>query len=479
MFRELKLVFRSCYIIILLITSSQYAYSKKVRSIKKIDIHHLEFTYDTSSLRIPGNTVKYGIQAIAMDGEVYTTKGFLDGSLRWCNFKVNTNAKTLIPGYFRIPETNKALRNEKIEITIMLRQNPGVKLKHEIPYNYEVGLKFNAREGFIKAPGRTIDFNLLTTFDNGQVRTINRKSKDYNSLDNYGFNVYGADLYRGRIVINNDIFSIVDHKVYVGVYLKNDRSVYDEFEVILDYRDHFYNSAAGFSGYDGFSGSDGCNGGTGSAGCNGTDGSNGNDGERGPDMDVFVDVYYDQIVESNLLKVWVENLSSEQYYAYLVNTSGGSISIYSRGGDGGDGGAGGDGGDGGDGYDGECYTIQKKVNDSTYVEETKCNPGGPGGNGGNGGDGGYGGHGGNGGNIRVFYTDKAKYYLDLIEVCSIPGSGGSGGWSGSGGSGGSGGDGDPDGSSGNSGSSGSSGFSGSSGYSGRVDYILMDEFVFW
>lgn len=75
----------------------------------------------------------------------------------------------------------------------------------------------------------------------------------------------------------------------------------------------------GSSGFSGASGS------TGEHGRPGRDGEHGADGYNGDDIDVFVDVYYDSIVKSDLIKVFVENVSTRKQLHYLIHSQGGSL----------------------------------------------------------------------------------------------------------------------------------------------------------
>jgi hypothetical protein len=269
-------------------------------------------------------------------------------------------------------------------------------------------------------------------------------------------------------------------------------TIRDTFEILLDYKDHYveyFNGQGGFMGENGYNGYDGYD--AGSEGCRGENGGHGEPGMDGymgfdgPDINVFAEAYYDNILQCDLLKVRVENLMQSFNSFYLVNPAGGNISVTTVGGTGGPGGNGGRGGDGGDGGPGERYIIEvekyvtetdtsgKEIKKLVVEKVEKRRKGGQGGDGGDGGYGGRGGDGGNGGNIQLFYTVSTQKYLSAIELYTIHGSGGFGGPGGSGGAAGSGGIGEPNGSSGY---SGSSGLSGSSGYSGNMGYVTRTLF---
>ena len=250
---------------------------------------------------------------------------------------------------------------------------------------------------------------------------------------------------RENRIIESDPAKIIDHKIKIIGQLKKEPGIADTMDILLDYKAPYCKYYSGFSGLSDSSGFSGSSGGT---GCDGEDGEH---GSYGPDLEVYVDVYYDTLIHANLMSMSVTELGTANEYKYLINTEGGSIAIISEGGDGGNGGS------GGNGFNGEYITREIQINDNTVVTETIQLPGG---NGGNGGDGGY---------IYVYYTTYAAPYLGMLHIQSIGGDGGNGGSGGSSGSGGPGGSGYP------SGNSGSSGVNGRDGYPGEVFYYELVE----
>jgi hypothetical protein len=235
-----------------------------------------------------------------------------------------------------------------------------------------------------------------------------------------------------------------------------------------------------------FSGSNGSSGSTGGAGNPGEDGRNGDNGGYGHDIDIYTDIYFDSILSTNLIKVYIEDLTINQSRHFLINPNGGSLKINASGGSGGHGGAAGNGGRGGNGHKGELYfyevkdiiikkdTAGKEIR-TEIIRQVQCQrPGGDGGFGGPGGYGGIGGNGGNGGYLILHYTPAMKQYLQLIHIDVSGGSGGFGGSGGKGGSGGQGGEGNPRGRKGADGSDGLEGSRGYDGFPGKVDYIQVD-----
>jgi len=299
----------------------------------------------------------------------------------------------------------------------------------------------------------------------------------------------------------------------------------DTFSVLLDYKKHF---AVNFNAADGSWGTSGRHGGSGAPGCNGGDGGFGQDGGSGnnaPDIGVWTDLYYDSILNCNLIYVYTLNFWNDAENFYLLNPEGGRLTVSAAGGNGGSGGDGGFGGNGGNGRDGEIWfeTIlvekmekkpqtrvitkkeKKQVTDAegnvteveVEVETTETyyvdvvvheevsirrqEPGENGGNGGFGGGGGFGGDGGDGGNIWFYFTADAAPYENLFTANNQGGSGGFHGNAGIGGNGGNGGWGNPAGNRGMNVGSGTSAFgiSAGSGRNGKVFKESTDEFYFY
>ncbi|MFC2137206.1 hypothetical protein ACFLTE_03425 [Bacteroidota bacterium] len=462
----------------LIIIIQNNSFCSKIRSLRDKEIHHISLNYEDNCLKIPGNSFKIGISAVTIDGNELSTKGFLDGNIRWSNYKIDIKGGNYFAGKVFINNTQGYLPGRAVKVNISSKHHPEINISRVIRLNYETELIIKPTTKFIKAPGRIAKFGFINVFDNDMCILTNKSTRGAYHFSNYNIAVDGGYFKKGMLCISDNIFDFKGHKVSIYSQLKTNPEITAKYEFLLDYKDHYVKNIYASNGFSGAYGTNGYSGSTGNDGGNGSNGGHGSDGFHGHDISVFVDSYYDTILHTNLLKVRIEDLVTRKRWRYLVNPDGGSITIRSYGGDGGSGGSGGNGGNGGDGYDGAVYTITKKINDSTYVTETHRKPGGHGGNGGDGGDGGYGGYGGNGGNIFVFVTPEAMRYDHLIHVESIPGCGGSGGYGGSAGSGGNGGDGEPDGRSGSSGSSGWSGGSGYGGIPGIVDFLVLDRF-YW
>ncbi len=472
--------------------SCNQQFSEKVRTIKNMSISDIQLVYDTTALRIAGNKFHFGIKVKTADGLEYSTTGWSGGTLSWSNFKIRVDGGTRRSDKIII---SKDLSYSVKEISIKVNGSRRQKIDttFHILLNQVTDIKLEPLNQIVKAPGRYIDFGIRFYYDCGKTVFHERWSKRKRAFNQFDIFTDGGNFDNNKFYITKDIFSIIDHQVGMLIVFKEDKSIRDTFEILLDYKDNYleyFSGQNGFDGnygYDGYDGNDaGCEGCQGENGEHGEPGTNGYSGFDGPDINVYAEAYYDNILNCDLLKVRVENCIQSFSTFYLVNPMGGNISITSVGGAGGHGGYGGKGGDGGIGGPGERYTIDvekyvtetdtsgKEVKKLVIEKVEKQRQGGKGGNGGNGGLGGNGGDGGNGGQIKLFYTGLTKKYLSVIRLSSQGGTGGFEGQGGSRGDAGSGGNGKPNGSNGYCGSVGFSGNYGYPGFSGDIYRTLSN-----
>lgn len=444
------------------------------RSLKYRQIKSIKIEYDENAIRLPGYKIPMGVTVVLKDNEVLNTRGFLKGKLLWNNFNITVEGGKFSGGRIVVADHQK-FKESQIFVKVESKHHPEKFTWEVINLNYAKSVHIILPETYSKAPGFSVPvcFNVILDSDD-TLSTVSQKKKIF-GIDNMMINTEGGFFKKGKFYLSPYIEDFPQHKAGINVALNSDPDITDSLIVKLDYKADYNLYISASSGSDGISGSSGLSGFSGCDGGNGGDGSHGNDGEFGHDLSVYADLFFDSIYNSELLRVYVEDLYTDEYYKYLVNPDGGKIKITSGGGSGGDGGSGGSGGNGGSGKDGSFYTVTIQINDSVSVTETKQNPGENGGHGGHGGNGGYGGNGGDGGNISIYLTEDAKPFKYCIVTESHGGSGGSWGFSGSGGSGGTGGSGNPSGASGSGGSSGSMGSSGNSGSSGNVETFSLDE----
>jgi len=445
-------------------------------SLEKVSIANLRLEYDKKPLRLRGTSLPIGVSVITTDQKRLRTRGFSGGNLKWSNFRVSVEGGNFSNGKIAISGDNPS---DTISVRITSVHHPEWEIREVIGLNHLLSIRTNPVEPVVWAPDESFKMTLDSYYDNGQAYTSRLSNKLIKQM-NLSMKAEGGVFSGGRFHIFEDFENIPQHIVSLNLESQDNPEVSDFFWARLTYiKNYMFSTSAsdawsGSAGRSGFSGSDGnSDGRCGGRGEDGEDGRHGEDGKNGYDLDIFVDAYSDTILHTDLVYVEVATLGSSATKHYLINPSGGNISIQTRGGDGGNGGTGGNGGSGGNGGRGKEITIEHK--DSTGVHYiTKLEHGGRGGRGGNGGYGGNGGNGGRGGDIFIHYTPVAKPYLHIIIPESIGGDGGSGGSPGLAGSGGTGGTGNPSGSSGNSGNCGRRGIDGYRGPDGQIIYTLVD-----
>lgn len=451
-------------------------------------IDSIQIVFDEQQLVLPGESFTIGVIAYYKNGKISRTKGMKDGSVFWWNYKVEVTGGTFLSGRISVNRQSQPSIGQTISIRAYPRKQPELAKELSIPLNYETNITFRPTNKFDKVPGSQVKGELLAEFDNGMQRIYDdlRSNKESDLFLFYG---NGASWGKGRFTIEPDITKINMHSVTLITKSMRNPAVSDTFPILLDYKHNYELLLSGWSGSPGFSGSNGSGGITGWNGSDGQNGQHGEFGKDGPDIGVWADLYYDSILNCELLYVFAEDFSTNKEYRYLLNPEGGTLEVTSAGGSGGTGGDGGNGGNGGDGRPGEIHvekhtekqivsktekrTVIKKekkivVNSEGKEVETEVDvpveedvivyvevdvevsviiqeEGEDGGDGGWGGAGGFGGIGGYGGNITLYLTDDARPYLYMILPVSNGGSGGKHGSSGSGGRGGSGGYGNPSG----------------------------------
>jgi hypothetical protein len=485
----------------------------------KIDSIHI--VVDPQQLILPGESFTIGVIAYSKNGKVSKTKGMINGSVFWWNYKVEVTGGTFLSGRVSVNKQSQPSTGQTISIKAYPRKQPELARELAIPLNYETRITFRPTTQFDKAPGSQVKGEVLAEFDNGMQRIYDdlRSRKESVFYQFYGIS---ASWGKGRFTIEPDITKIDMHSVSLITTSIRTPAVSDTFSILLDYNHKYELYLSGWSGSKGFSGSGGTNGANGWNGSDGQSGQNGEFGSDGPDIGVWADLYYDSILNCNLLYVFAEDLSTHKEYRYLLNPEGSSLKVSSVGGSGGAGGDGGDGGAGGNGRQGEIHVekhmekqIVSKTEKRTVIKKEKkielnsegkeveievdvpvtedvtvnvevdvevCvnvqEQGEAGGDGGWGGAGGFGGIGGYGGNITIYLTDDARPYLSLILPVSEGGSGGKHGNGGLRGRGGNGGYGNPSGRNGIDGYDGPSAIGwAESGGSGSITVKSTEEFL--
>jgi len=493
-------------------------------TVSAFKIDSLKIEYDKNQLVLPGEKFSLSITSYHQNGKIRKTRGTTGGNVSWGHYLVTVRGGEFRSGKITVNENLAPSIGKYIELEVSPVKNPEMKKQLLIPLNYEVSVEFIPEEPFEKSPGSEIEGKILTVYDNG-ISRISEKLRTNIQTKNLEFETSGGSWRKGKFRIDPDFLNIENHTASMVVTPVLNPTVSDTFSVLMDYKKHFSLNFNGQSGTWGFSGTSGSNGGTGSNGGDGGFGQDGEPGDNAPDIGIWADLYFDSLLNCNLLYVYTQNLWSGEEKFLLINPDGGNLEIIANGGSGGRGGDGGSGGNGGSGLDGEVWfetvvvekvekqplsqTVTKKekrqvtdaegntteievdvqTTETIYVDVVVQEnvtirhegPGQNGGNGGYGGGGGFGGDGGDGGYIYFYFTDDAEPYEYLFTVNNRGGSGGFHGSAGIGGSGGIGGNGNPPGARGMNGAFGPSpvGISASSGYNGKIFRDKTEEFFFY
>jgi hypothetical protein len=487
-------------------------------------IDSLKIDYDKSQLVLPGEKFSITITSFHPDGKVRKTRGTPGGNVSWGRYNISVAGGRFANGKIEVNEKLVPSVGKYIEVEVSLKKYPEIRERLLIPLNFETSVEFIPDTPFSKSPGSVIEGKIVSVYDNGITR-ISDKLRNENQAAGFWIKASGGSWQKGKFIIDPDFMNIEKHTASLVVTPVMNPAVTDTFSVLMDYKNHYSLNFNGQSGSWGFSGTNGSNGGTGCNGGNGGFGEDGCTGDNAPDVGVWADLYFDSLLNCNLLYVYTQNFWNGAERFLLVNPDDGSVAINANGGCGGNGGNGGRGGDGGTGRDGDVWfetvvveKIEKQPRSQTVIKKEKKQvtdaegnttemevdvettetvyvdvvveenvtiqhqePGENGGNGGFGGGGGFGGNGGDGGYIYFYFTEDAEPYEYLFTAKTRGGSGGINGNSGSGGSGGNGGFGNPSGIHGANGGNGPSAFgiSGSTGQNGKIFKERTDEFYFY
>jgi hypothetical protein len=487
-------------------------------------IDSLKIDYDKNQLVLPGEKFSLSITSFHADGKIRKTRGVPGGNVSWGRYNVFVAGGRFANGKIEVNEKLVPSVSKYIEVEVSPKKNPEIQERILIPLNFETSVEFIAEMPFAKSPGSVIEGKIISVYNNGVIRISDKLRTESESAGFY-FETSGGRWQKGKFIVDPDFLNIENHTASLVVTPVLSPAISDTFSVLLDYKQHYtlnFNASAGSWGSSGGTGSSG---GSGCDGGNGGFGQDGEPGENAPDIGVWADLYFDSLLNCNLLYVYTLDFWSGGERFLLVNPDNGSVAINANGGSGGNGGNGGRGGDGGNGRDGEVWfetvvieKLEKQPQSRTVIKKEKKQvtdaegntteievdvvttetvyvdvvvqenvtirhegPGENGGNGGHGGGGGFGGPGGDGGYVYFYFTDDAAQFEYLFTANTRGGSGGMNGSAGNGGSGGTGGLGNPSGNRGASGGYGPSAF-GISGSEGRNGIILKDktdEFFFY
>ncbi|MDP2888194.1 MAG: hypothetical protein Q8P34_04395, partial [Bacteroidota bacterium] len=310
-------------------------------------IDSIQLVFDDQQLILPGESFRIGIISYYKNGKVRKTAGFPGGSVWWLRYKVEVSGGTDFSGRISVNEELIPSKGKYIDIKAWPRKQPELAKELLLPLNFETKIEYRPIADFDKAPGSQIKGELITEFNNGQIRICSdlRNSRE---SENFQFSGHGGVWKNGRFTIEPDFAMIENHRSSLIVNSLRNKSVVDTFSVLLDYKHAYRLDLRGSSGTPGFPGMSGSSGSPGNHGYHGQSGHDGEFGSDGSEIGVWADLYRDSVLNCGLLYVYAQNLWTGEEFRYLINPEGGKLNVSSNGGSGGFGGSGGNGGSGGE-----------------------------------------------------------------------------------------------------------------------------------
>jgi hypothetical protein len=336
-------------LILLLVIILQPLHFSAGTSLRNKQVARLRVIYDQNQLRLPGSSIKLGIVAYLKNGDSVCTRGFLNGKVAWRNYNFEIEGGKFRNGNIRIGGGIDNTLEQQLIIKVASKHQPEISDYEIVNFNYSVKITLY-HEGIIqKSPGQSFKIGVEARMDDGKIIRTGSSRSWWNTFDPYEVTVEGGQKINSRIYLHDSPDAFYQHQVKIKAWSRMNPSLVDSIFFLLDYRGESRLVVSGFDGFSGFAGIFGSSGSGGSDGEPGNHGQHGSDGARGPDLEVWVDLYYDTIISVNLLKIWVDNPGTGKSQFFLVNPDGGRLLVYSKGGDGGDGGSGGSGGSPGTG----------------------------------------------------------------------------------------------------------------------------------
>ena len=405
--------------------------------------------YDHAALRIPGKRFAIGVIVPAQGREAADTIGYPGKKSDWSKYRLSVDSGSFSGGMVKLKKSEAYKFHDSVTINLYARKwflgGKGKWLaSRKIPYNYEDSIVLLSNGNNDRSPGDHLKFGVRTIYDDKQFADVwfpVKKKAGRRFL--LGFDGAHLSKSKGDLKIENDPGRISGDRIRLFARLAKDSAIGDTLSLFLDYTAQYKCLVRS--------------------------------GDAGHPLGVDVSLLDDSIIHAQLLRVSIFDSVAKKGYHYLVNVSGGSLAISSKGGDGMDGRNGNDGLAGLNGSDGlvsvDVETTTAADGSTQTTTSTTQGAGSDGGNGGPGEDGQNGDDGYDGGNIVVRYSAAAAPFISRLNALSVPGAGGSGGRGGTGGSGGIGGQGSPSGNSGSKGMDGRDGFNGNGGKEGVVKFV--------
>lgn len=195
-----------------------------IKSLRNRTIKELIIRYNPGQMRVPGKAFNIGINAILNDGESASTKGYLNGSLRWRNFRIHVDKGYFARGKIILNESSLYQKGKFVTVTIY-RKKGNKKIKtQKIPLHYETEIEIITKPGFSRAPGSIIEVGIRKWYNNEKFQEI-WNSWCHKIANEFTLSSTGAGYSQGELRIYDDPFAIKDHVVSLEVYLKKNPEI--------------------------------------------------------------------------------------------------------------------------------------------------------------------------------------------------------------------------------------------------------------
>ena len=154
-------------------------------------IDSIQLVFDDQQLILPGESFRIGIISHYKNGKVRKTVGLTGGLVWWLRYKVEVSGGTDFSGRISVNEELIPSKGKYIDIKAWPRKQPELAKELLLPLNFETKIEYRSTSDFDKAPGSQIKGELITEFNNGQIRICSdlRNSRE---SENFQFSGQGG-----------------------------------------------------------------------------------------------------------------------------------------------------------------------------------------------------------------------------------------------------------------------------------------------
>ena len=133
-------------------------------------IDSIQLVFDDQQLILPGESFQIGIISYYRNGKIRKTIGLSGGTAWWWRYKVEVSSGTDFSGRISVNDQLLPSKGKYIDIKAWPRKQPELAKELLLPLNFETKIEYRPTADFDKAPGSQIKGELLTEFNNGQIR---------------------------------------------------------------------------------------------------------------------------------------------------------------------------------------------------------------------------------------------------------------------------------------------------------------------